>query len=90
MSFRRPYLSKQSCAGKVHPVGSHFAWRVSEPYRGIVAIVLLILLLALLGAMEKVDNDNSVKEYCKGVHERSIPDYNGSYKRQCNNGEPRQ
>lgn len=56
---------------------------------GLLIGAALLTLLSVVGAMQKVDNDNAVKEYCKGVHEGIHPDYNGSYQRQCLNGEPK-
>lgn len=55
-----------------------------------LVVGILATCMSILGMMEKKDNDNAVKEYCKGVHEKVFPDYNGSYQRQCLNGEPKQ
>ena len=63
---------------------------MSEPARSIVAILALLMLMAAVGFMQKADNDLDVKNYCKLVHEGVQPDYNGSYQRQCLNGEPKQ
>lgn len=53
---------------------------------GLIIIAVLLSALALIGAMTKTDNDAEQELYCKLVHERVQPDYNGSYQRNCLEG----
>lgn len=49
----------------------------------LVILALLVVILAIVGAMQAQDLDDQDKFYCEAVSSKMYPDYNGNYNEIC-------